>query len=89
MPVLDSRFVGLLRCPASRAPLREASLEQLASLGLAEEQCQGWDAGLVRVDGQGAYPLRNGIPVLLAEELVLLKGAEAAPPTAGAGRTAS
>ncbi len=79
MPYLDSQFVGLLRCPASRSPLEEASLEQLARLGLTQEQCAGWDAGLLRTDGRGVYPLRKGIPVLLAEELVPLN-ADAAPP---------
>jgi uncharacterized protein YbaR (Trm112 family) len=73
MPFLDSEFLSLLRCPCSRLPLREASLEQLASLGFAERRCTGWDAGLLRTDGSGVYPVRGGIPVLLAEELVLLE----------------
>jgi uncharacterized protein YbaR (Trm112 family) len=70
MPVLDSQFVGLLRCPLTRLPLEEASLDRLASLGLPQEQCFGWDAGLLRSDGRGVYPLRKGIPVLLAEEML-------------------
>ena len=78
MPCLDSQFVGLLRCPVSHSPLEEASLEQLARLGLPLEQCPGWDGALLRTDGRGAYPLRKGIPVLLAEELVPLN-ADAAP----------
>jgi uncharacterized protein YbaR (Trm112 family) len=73
MPILDSRFVGLLRCPASQSPLREASLKELADLGLVADRCCGWDAGLLRADGGGAYPLRKGIPVLLTEELVPLR----------------
>ena len=72
MPFLDSQFVGLLRCPVSRSPLEEASLEQLTRLGLTLAQCAGWDAGLLRTDRRGAYPLRRGIPVLLAEEQVPL-----------------
>ena len=70
MPFLDSQFVGLLRCPTTRLPLEEASLDRLAGLGLARDQCLGWDAGLLRSDGRGAYPLRKGIPVLLAEEML-------------------
>jgi uncharacterized protein YbaR (Trm112 family) len=70
MPFLDSQFLGLLRCPATRLPLEEASLEQLAALGLTQDQCLGWDAGLLRSDRRGAYPLRKGIPVLLAEEML-------------------
>jgi uncharacterized protein YbaR (Trm112 family) len=69
MPFLDPQFVALLRCPATRLPLKEASLEELASIGLPQEQCSGWDAGLLRSDGRAAFPLRRGIPVLLAEEL--------------------
>ncbi len=80
MPYLDSQFVALLRCPASRSPLEEASLERLARLGLTQEQCAGWDAGLLRTDGRGAYPLRKGIPVLLAEELLPLNADAASPP---------
>jgi uncharacterized protein YbaR (Trm112 family) len=77
MPLLDSQFVGLLRCPESRSPLREISLEQLGTLGLSSGRCAGWDAGLLRGDGRGVYPLRGGIPVLLVEELVRLDGTEA------------
>jgi uncharacterized protein YbaR (Trm112 family) len=77
MPLLDSQFVGLLRCPESRSPLREISLEQLGTLGLSAGQCASWDAGLLRGDGCGVYPLRGGIPVLLVEELVRLDGTEA------------
>lgn len=75
MPFLESRFVGLLRCPTSQSPLREASMEELAALGLATDRCGGWDAGLLRADGGGVYPVRKGIPVLLTEELVPLKSA--------------
>lgn len=89
MPFLDSRFVDLLRCPASRLPLREASLEQLVSLGLSRQRCHGWDAGLLRADGQGAYPLRKGIPVLLVEELVPLESALGSPPAAASEALAS
>ncbi len=84
MPFLDSRFVGLLRCPAAHLPLREASLDQLACLGLTQKQVEGWDAGLLRADGRGVYPLRKGIPVLLQEELVPLDGHLDSPPGAGA-----
>jgi uncharacterized protein YbaR (Trm112 family) len=80
MPYLDAQFVALLRCPASRSPLKEASLEQLGRLGLTPEQCTGWDAGLLRTDGRGAYPLRKGIPVLLAEALLPLHADAASPP---------
>ncbi len=72
MPFLDSQFVGLLRCPASGSLVEEVTLEQLSALGLTPEQCAGWEAGLLRADLRGAYPLRRGIPVLLAEELVPL-----------------
>ena len=72
MPLLDPQFVDLLCCPVSRLPLRERTLNQLATLGLTPDQYAGWDAGLLRGDGRGVYPLRGGIPILLAEALVPL-----------------
>ena len=50
--VLDPALLELLACPASRHPLR---LEGAALI------CTGADCGL-------AYPIRDGIPVLLVDE---------------------
>jgi hypothetical protein len=71
MPFLDSNLVRLLRCPITKLELEEASLERLLSMGFPEDPCRVWDAGLLRKDGLGVYPVRKGLSVLLAEELVL------------------
>ena len=57
-------LLALLVCPLTHLPLREAGEELLARLHL--------DAALVRADGAAAYPIRNGIPVLLPEEVIRL-----------------
>lgn len=53
-------FLPLLRCPASGLPLHLASAQELAARGLAADQQM-----LVSQDGAHAYPVENGIPVLL------------------------
>ena len=71
-------FCSLLRCPLTRLSVRLVLPAGFASEGLAEgQQTAGWTAALVRSDGRAAYPVRGGIPVLLAEELHPL--AEAGP----------
>ncbi|MEV4440270.1 Trm112 family protein [Streptomyces sp. NPDC049577] len=60
---LEAGLLEILACPACHAPLREeASAEQ----GPEQEErselvCQGQGCGL-------AYPVRDGIPVMLVDE---------------------
>jgi hypothetical protein len=82
MPFLDANLVRLFRCPISGLELEEASLERLLSLGFPEESFRAWDAGLLRKDGLGVYPVRKGLSVLLAEELVLPRSVAESRPTA-------
>ena len=58
--MLAADLIAVLRCPESRQPLRLATAEELARVQL--------DAGLTREDGRVVYPIREGIPMLLAEE---------------------
>lgn len=71
--------MDLLRCPVTRQPLAPASAGQLAALNAqvaagrlrnaaGEPVTIPLDAALVRVDGSAAYPVSDGIPVLLADE---------------------
>ncbi|MEU8571132.1 Trm112 family protein [Streptomyces pathocidini] len=53
---LEAGLLEILACPACHAPLREAS-----SGDAGELVCTAADCGL-------AYPIRDGIPVLLVDE---------------------
>ena len=56
---MDADFVAMLVCPETHQALRPATSAELTRLRL--------DAALVREDGCVAYPVRDGIPVLLAD----------------------
>ncbi|KNB54321.1 Trm112 family protein [Streptomyces caatingaensis] len=60
---LEAGLLEILACPACHAPLREAAATEAggASGGTAELLCTGDGCGL-------AYPVRDGIPVLLVDE---------------------
>lgn len=62
---MDPALLDLVCCPETRQPLRPASAEELARLGV--------DAALVRADGRAAYPIRDGIPLLVVEEQLPLE----------------
>lgn len=57
------QFLPLLRCPASKQPLRFATPAEIAAAGFK----QGASA-LVSADGCRFYPIEDGIPVMLASE---------------------
>ena len=58
---MTTDLLPLLRCPLTRQPLRAAS---------KDERPRGWEDGVVTADGKIAYPVRNGIPLLVASEAV-------------------
>ena len=60
-------LLPLLRCPVTKQPLRETSRDELP---------QGWEDGVVTADGKIAYPVRNGIPLLVPSEAVRSGSAE-------------
>ena len=91
MDALSPAFVGVLRCPVTRSPLRWIPCglwigEGGSCLGPILEKTVGWDGGLLREDGKGMYPVRGGIPVLLAEEFVEIPEGMRAVFAGGAGR---
>ncbi|MET7701377.1 MULTISPECIES: Trm112 family protein [unclassified Streptomyces] len=53
---LEAGLLEILACPACHAPLKEQDTD-----GQAELVCTGQGCGL-------AYPVRDGIPVLLVDE---------------------
>lgn len=59
---LEAGLLDILACPACHAPLRAETAAGTGGEGEPEElQCTGESCGL-------AYPIRDGIPVLLVDE---------------------
>jgi len=76
--------LALLRCPESRQPLAAAAPELIARLEtrraageLRDRSGNAWSEkvaeGLVREDGALFFPVRDGIPVLIAGEALDLR----------------
>jgi uncharacterized protein YbaR (Trm112 family) len=77
-------MIALLRCPRTQQPLAPAPagvterlLAQRESLrNLDGEMPELFESGLVTVDGAWFYPVRGGIPVLLAGDAIALTSAQ-------------
>ena len=61
---MDASLLDLICCPETHQSLRFATTEELTRLSL--------DSALLREDGRVAYPIRDGIPLLLVEEQLKL-----------------
>ena len=81
--MIDELLLPLLRCPLSRQPLAPAPRELVARLENAraagtlcnragQPLAEPIDGGLVRADGALFFPVRAGIPLLVADESVEL-----------------
>ncbi len=76
MPALPDDVLALLCCPETHQPLTPATAAQLAAINLrvagGEPGAIPLTAALVREDGKAAYPILDGIPLLLIEEAIAL-----------------
>ena len=67
--MIAADFLNLLRCPRTGLTL---SLADAALLSRVGEQTPPVVEALVSADGRWLYPVRDGIPLLLAEEAITL-----------------
>jgi uncharacterized protein YbaR (Trm112 family) len=86
---LDKALLDIICCPVTHVPLElmaDDSLQQLNSL-ISEKRIknctdelvtEALQEALVTRDGRLAYPIRDGIPVLLEEQGILLAQLNAA-----------
>ena len=73
MSTLAQEFVDLLRCPVTGQRLVEAPQSLGVRLRLRRPDSERW---LLRVDGRVAYPVCEGLPLLLQEEAVAVGESE-------------
>jgi len=67
MPLPDE-LLARLRCPESGQTLSLADNEMLEKFRSASEA--RFEAALLREDGKRAYPIRDGLPILLLGEAI-------------------
>jgi uncharacterized protein len=81
--MVANEVLALLRCPETRQPLKLADadligeLEKLRAAGRLYDRsgtscAEPIEGGLVRADGGLFFPIRDGIPVLIAAEAITL-----------------
>lgn len=79
--MIDRKLVEILRCPVSREAVHVASRDRLRQLNEAIEagELQHADGRKVEAplaealetdDGARVYPVRDGIPIMLADEAI-------------------
>ncbi|HPP51568.1 MAG TPA: hypothetical protein PK777_01360 [Thermoguttaceae bacterium] len=82
--MVDTELLKMLVCPETHQPLREADEGLLAKLNEAiragrvknrsgSSVTETLSEALLRQDGKVLYPVRDGIPVLLVDEGILLE----------------
>jgi uncharacterized protein YbaR (Trm112 family) len=85
--VINQKLLEIIVCPVSHQPLRIAEeqlidrLNQAISAGRVKDRAgrpvtAPIQEGLMRQDGQVMYPIRDNIPVLLADEGIPMDAVE-------------
>lgn len=70
--MIPADLLEMLRCPETRQTLTVAGDDLLARVNAGPLLADPVRAALVRSDGKIAYPVRDGIPVLLVEAAIPL-----------------
>lgn len=65
---MDASLLDVVCCPETHQSLRFATSDELARL----TSTPPLESALLREDGRVAYPIRDGIPLLLVEEQLKL-----------------
>lgn len=80
--MIDRKFVEILRCPVSRQPVAVLPKDRLRALNAAiaagqlqhadgRQVEQPLDGALETEDGARIYAIRDGIPIMLADEAIM------------------
>ena len=82
---MDPEYLSILMCPKTRGTLRAASPDEVARANevlssSGSDDSDPVEEGLVSDQGAVFYPIRDGIPVLLASHAISLAPAAGAPP---------
>lgn len=83
--MISKELLEILACPETKTPVRlaDAALLKRLNARIAEGSVLNRDGrpvtepiveGLVREDGAVLYPIREGIPIMLIGEAILLEG---------------